>query len=271
MPSKAVRLPGRIQRILNESAWVKRFFITVPKQLSFSPGQSVALSIPDLCDARGPIKRMFSIVSLPEKTELEFCIAITPKPSFSSSIAELPVGSEVIVEGPFGIFTLKESEFPTTFTERNFESQPDAPIRHQNKESPIPSFIAAGTGIAPIICMIRTLVREGKKGIQLLYGFRTQEDFLYKEELEKYAAANVIILTTSASRVEHTNKQENSKKIENTIPNNEKIGRITQYLNTLKNNGQQIYICGPPEMVKDTIATLLEIGFAKEKIKREQW
>ncbi len=271
MPSKVVRLSGRIQHILNEGPRVKRFFITVPEKLSFSAGQSVALSIPNLCDARGPIKRMFSIVSIPEKTELEFCIAITPPPSFSSSIAELPVGSEVIIEGPFGIFTLKESKplltsaFEVSKTANEFHVQP------QLQALQLPSFIAAGTGIAPIMCMIRTLACEGKKGLHLLYGFRTTEDFLYKEELEKYAAANVIFLTTSASRLENTHIKENIKPAESTTPSIAKIGRITQYLNTIKNIGQQVYICGPPEMVKDTVAELLETGFTKEQITREQW
>ena len=122
-----------IVRVIDESPKVKRFFLQLEnrKEFSFVAGQNSALSIPGLVNQEGnPIKRLYSIASHPTSEELEFCIAVYPAPSFSSSLASLAVNQSVIVEGPFGIFKL------TT------------PVRDQT------TFIAAGTGIAPLMCML---------------------------------------------------------------------------------------------------------------------
>ncbi len=94
----------------------------------------------------------------------------------------------------------------------------------------------------------------------LFYRFKNQEDFLFKEELENCAKENKkFTLVTSVSNPSTTWKGETERV--HTI--------IKKYVSTAEN--KEIYICGPPQMVDETISNLLTQGFTKEQIHREVW
>lgn len=231
---------GSVSRIIDASQRVKLLFLTLDrrKEFSFVPGQNVALMIPGVLNEKGvPVKRLYSIVSTPDSEELEFCFTVYPEPSFSNKLARLKPGDQLQVEGPFGIFKLQPPK-------------PDV------------TFIAAGTGIAPILCMIRTLVKQKfPHPMQLFFGFRTLADFLYQQELEKYARQANIKLITSISSPDVPLAQWQGYR-----------GRITDvFPKLLQNTGQEVYICGPPAMVKDTTALLIKMGFKSNQIRKEQW
>ncbi len=228
---------GVLVRIVSESSLVKRFFISLKSEergnFVFVSGQNLVLSIPGAVDEKNRvIKRVFSIASTPSDELIELCIAINPAPSFSNTLASLSEGSTLFVEGPFGQFVL---------------SPPKERV----------SFIAGGTGIAPLLCMIRSLIKQGFSGrMDLLFGFRTAQDYLYRSEIEEYSKRNVQ-LTASASR------DGNWQGLK---------GRITQFLvSAITNTGQEVYVCGPPDMVKQTLVVLKRIGFTDTQIKKEQW
>lgn len=231
-------------RVVVESSRVKRFFIALKSEASeeskkrtefvFVPGQNVVLSISGVVDEKNHIiKRVFSIVSTPFDELIELCVALTPKPSFSSALSDLAIGSALTVEGPFGQFVLGQPKNHVTF-------------------------IAGGTGIAPLLCMIRSLIKKDFSGsIELFFGVRSFEDYLYRAELENYAKNNGLRISVCASRdASWTGLQ----------------GHITDFLpQMLENKGQLVFVCGPQEMIKDTLAVLKKIGFADEQVKKEAW
>ncbi len=126
-------------------------------------------------------------------------------------------------------------------------------------------FIAAGSGISPIMGMIRSLLfAEPKSRITLLYGSRTEQDIIFREALDRLQAQYPKQLS-----VLHTLSK----------PSPEWAGRkgrisaelITEQLQQLRRNLLPIeaYICGPSEMMAMAIETLQAAKLPKEKIHTE--
>jgi len=84
--------------------------------------------------------------------ERNICFTIKNTGRFTKTTLNLKAGEEVIVDGPFGIFALKDN----------------------GKDS---VFIAGGVGITPFFSMIKdNLFKEKKRDILLIYGSKTKED-----------------------------------------------------------------------------------------------
>ena len=173
------------------------------------------------------IKRPYSISSSPSEKDY---IEITSKRFgvFSTYLDELAeIGEEVKIQGPFGLFTYNNEEF--------------------NKAI----FIAAGSGIAPIRGIIKTILG---KNIELYYSVKTEEDVIYKNEIESW------------------NKNKNFKsKIIFTRENGKRIDEGFLKENIKFDDKTLFYVCGPPAFVKDIVEILKKIGAKQERIKTERF
>lgn len=216
------------------TASISLFTIQVQEAtFSFIAGQFMMLS---MTPERG-LARAFSVCSSPEKkNELEFCMKINPSSVVSEKLERSPLKTKVHLRGPFGMFTL----------------QPTA------KEI---VFIAGGTGIAPIRSMISLLLHQKTQNkIWLFYRFKTQEEYLFKEELESFAQRHKnfkLILSVSNPAPEWRHETERVQSV------------ITKYIKDPSK--AECYICGPPPMVKDLMEELPDLGFVPESIHREAW
>lgn len=115
----------------------------------------------------GQDHRAYSIASAPAyRAAGEFEIAVTRVADgpVSSALHELPVGSEVELDGPWGFFT--------------HDSLPSMPA----------VFVGTGTGLSPLRAMLQEDLTksEGAQRV-LLFGCRTQHDILWEEELSAWA------------------------------------------------------------------------------------
>lgn len=230
-------IKARIKEIKKISERLKIFKIHSKEieDFKFEPGQFVIFSSDAFLDENNKlVRRAYTIANAEhEKEYLEFCIA---KQTYFSKFLfeEIEEGDIINIEGPFGRFKLKEIEDNITF-------------------------IAGGTGIAPMISFIRTLLKKRfDKNIWLFYSVRNSEDLAYKEELEKYKQENEkfhLILTC-------TRECENWKG---------KTGRITQFLEEYIKTNRPCYICGPPAMDKAIKEKLKELGVKEENIHSEIW
>ncbi len=233
-----VRAKIESMRDYSESLRVFRLKLA-DESFSFAPGQFVMLSIPGLADSNGrKISKAYSIASSPhEKGFLELCIAHYPNGALSIPLFRLPVGSEVVVTGPYGMFRLKKPVYPGT------------------------AFIAGGTGLAPIISMLRYLYGTGyHEPLWLFYSMSEPELFMFRDELLGCQKNNSLKLVAS------TSKPDSGWRFEK--------GRVTD---TFSRHAASIpkdsrfYLCGPPMMVADTVIMLEQLGYKKEKIHMEKW
>ena len=226
---------SKILKIIQEAPEVKTLVIECPDDFSFQPGQFVMLSLPD----NPKFAKAYSISSSPLKKrviEITFKIESYPKEEepkhLTPRLGKCKPGQELIIKGSYGKFILGES-----------------------KSSYI--FISAGTGIAPLMSMIRyCLDKSLKKDITLINSNRTPEAIIYKKELQELSSKINLIQTITQPQSEWKGHK----------------GRIDKHL--LRENlkpGALIYICGPKEMVLTTKQYLKDLSIADEQIRVELW
>ena len=159
---------GKIIRIEQEAAQTRRFWIQLPEMGSFDfkPGQFVTLDLP-IHEKLNKRIRSYSIASWPDGTNvIELVIVLLEGGAGTNYLFnEVTVGSELIVRGPQGIFTLPDAIEKDLF------------------------FICTGTGIAPFRSMSHHILNcnVAHKNIFLIFGCRQFDDCLYRRELTELA------------------------------------------------------------------------------------
>jgi ferredoxin-NADP reductase len=236
-----VKLTGKISRIAQQTPTVRSYTIDLPKGTEFTylPGQFVSVRFTNGGTVHGP--RSFSISSSPtERNSIELTIKKTGE--FTTALWELTEGHELQLTGPFGLFYLD----PDKARDRDI------------------CFIAGGTGIAPLLSMLRWAQDKGLPNrFILLYSVRTAEDVIYALELaERSAASENLTAVITLTRQEHAK----GWKGEYGRINADKIHR---YIPNLKQT--DFFICGPPEMVNAVVKTLFDLGVERGHVKIERW
>ncbi len=200
-----------------------------PADFNFTPGQFVQVTVPD---PEKKIFRSYSLLSIPEDPTLDVCIKIVPGGKASTLFAECAVGDTFDMRGPLGHFQLPK----------------DLLGAH---------FVATGAGIAPIMSMIRAQLAERPIPLSLLFGMRVPEDICLETELLALSKKHPeLSLTYCLSRTTQLDQPWQAS------------GRVTAYLKEM-NEGEHLFICGSPEMVKEVRSIYLERGIEKERIHLE--
>lgn len=221
---------GIVKKIIQETPDVKTFHITAPeggKLFEHMPGQCAMISVPGVGEG------MFSIPSSPTNTEyMEFSIKMCG--CLTSWLHSMEEGQMVTVRGPLG------NHFPvdTAFKGKDI------------------LVIGGGIGMAPVRSVVRYMMdnREDYGQIDVVYGARSTGDLVYFEEMSQ-----------EWPKVPNTN-------IHLTIDREEEgwdghVGFVPNYVKELNFSTDKIVImCGPPIMIKFTLAGLMELGFSREQV-----
>lgn len=213
-----------------------------PTGFEYLPGQYLTLR-PTIANKKEP--RAYSLSSSPYlDPDLEVTIKRLPNGLVSNYLWEnLRPGDELEVFPPLGHFTV----------------QP-APARSLQY-----FFIAAGSGITPIMSMLRSILfAEPKSKILLLYGSRDQEHIIFRDRLDELTQ-------------KHSGRLEVLHTLSRPLPGWEgRVGRLSGdwIASELQRIRQRLlpieaYICGPTEMMEMATQTLLESKLPKEKIHLE--
>ena len=221
---------GVITDIREETPDVKTFRVNAPgggKIFEHMPGQCAMLSIPGVGEA------MFSITSSPTNTEfMEF--SIKKCGCVTEWLHSMEVGQEITIRGPYG------RPFPvdTEFAGHDL------------------LFVAGGIGLAPLRSVINYCrhYRDRYGKIDIVYGSRSKQDLVdYKEIIDEWAndtGVNVH-LTIDREQPEWDGH----------------VGFVPNYVKELGFTTDKIAVlCGPPIMIKFTLAGLQELGFDKTQV-----
>ncbi len=197
------------------------------KPFEHLPGQCAMVSIPGVGES------MFSITSSPTNTEyMEF--SIKKCGCVTEVIHALEVGSQITVRGPYG---------------RNF------PVEEDFKGKDL-LFIAGGIGLAPLRSVINYVrhYRENYGKVVIVYGARSMDDLVDIEEI----------------KTEWVNEKDFDVYL--TIDREQEgwdghVGFVPSYVKELGlDKNMTAVLCGPPIMIKFTLAGLLELGFEKNRV-----
>ncbi len=220
---------GVVTSIRIDTPDVKTFRVeslTGEKPFIHKPGQCAMLSIPGVGEA------MFSITSSPTQEYMEF--SIKKCGCVTEWLHSMDIGQQITIRGPYGNAFPVDTEF-------------------KGKDM---LFIAGGIGLAPLRSVINYCrhYRENYGKIDIVYGSRSVQDLVDYEEIinewSKDAGVNVH-LTIDKEQPEWSGH----------------VGFVPNYVKELGFTTDKIAIlCGPPIMIKFTLAGLEEIGFDKTQI-----
>ena len=156
----------KIQEIYKETDDCSVVSFTVPKELEeefkFNQGQHLTLK----ADINGEdVRRSYSLCSSPMDHKWRVAVKLIPGGKFSTFVNDhLKTGDELEVMAPSGTFGVSV--------------QPDKAKNYL--------FFAAGSGITPVLSMIKThLKSEPNSTCKLFYVNKTAKSIIFKEELEQ--------------------------------------------------------------------------------------
>ncbi len=230
--TSAAEIPVEVRSVKREGR-VCRLVVALladPSAMVFKPGQYVNFVLPGL-----PV-RPYSMASVSGSATLEFHIEHQDNGFVSDYIARyLHAGDRFSVRGPFG----------------------DAYLRPEEK-GPLVA-IAAGTGLAPLVSIIRSaIITTPERRLTLIYAEREKRHQYYLEELQRLAANTPILnvqLVVSADPPLSTLHNDS----------------ITQCLNQLSYSLQDasVYIAGSPVMVESVAKTVKLLGADQHRIRAD--
>jgi ferredoxin-NADP reductase len=155
-------------------------------------------------------------------------------------VDDLQLGHQVEVRGPVGRWFV-------------WEPSQSEPIQ----------LMAGGSGIVPLMSMIRTRERAGGTApMRLLYSVRTPDDRFYTEELDDLMARGRLDLQYVFTRNVPEGWPMRAGRI---------TGALVEELTIPAVDGPTVYVCGPTGFVEAATAPLLRLGHHASNVKTERF
>ncbi len=174
----------------------------------------------------------FSLSMVPNGQELR--ITVKEVGDFTRKVSEIPIGTQIIIDGPYGIFT-----------------------EWVNVSSKV-LFIAGGIGITPIRSLMEQMMTTQKDTV-LLYANRTEKDIVFHSEfmrlVQKYSAKIIHILSDDMKYIGEKG-QLDEEKIQRLVPD------VTS---------REVFLCGPPPMMEAVKHMLVGLGVPQSRIHFEKF
>jgi ring-1,2-phenylacetyl-CoA epoxidase subunit PaaE len=126
--------------------------------------------------------------------------------------------------------------------------------------------LAAGAGITPVLAMIKqALAHESNTTFTLVYGNRSPETIIFREELEDLKDRH--LGRFNLLHVLSRNEESSAPLFEGRITG-EKVKALSEKLFRPEETAH-VFLCGPGSMIKDARQALLDIGFTREQVHHE--
>ena len=230
MVEPLIPMVGVVTDIRTDTPDVKTFRVVGldgKKPFIHIPGQCAMLSMPGVGEA------LFSITSSPTNQDfLEF--SIKKCGCVTTWLHQMEVGQQVTLRGPYG------NGFPV---ETDFKGKDLV-------------FIAGGIGLAPLRSVINYVrhYRSNYGTVDIVYGSRSKEDLVdYQEILDEWCQEDGINVHLTIDREQ---------------PDwDGHVGFVPNYVKELGfDTSKTVVMCGPPIMIKFTLAGLEELGFGRDQV-----
>ena len=158
--TQAATYVGEITELNRLSPSTVSLAVEIPNrdELVFLPGQYVNIAVPGTEE-----RRSYSFSNAPDDKTLTFLVKLTPGGVMSTYLDErAKVGDLLSFTGPNGSFFLREGLGPALL-------------------------LAGGTGLAPILSILRRMRSNSSRPLHLIYGVNTDEDAVELDTLEHIA------------------------------------------------------------------------------------
>jgi ferredoxin-NADP reductase len=235
---------GTVVEIRQETPKAKSLILELPDWTTHLAGQHVDVRLTS--EDGYQAQRSYSIASPPGDKHLTLTVDRIEGGEVSPYLTdELRVGDRIELRGPIGGYFVWDA-------------------RDENNDGS-PLFLAAGgSGIAPLMAMVRHRANSGTTvPTRLLYSSRSYEEIIYREELDRLPANDPSL------RVIHTLTRRRP-------PNWMGYGRridLAMLADTAWPPAKKplAFTCGPTALVEAVADYLLELGYEPERIKTERF
>jgi benzoate/toluate 1,2-dioxygenase reductase component len=220
--TQAATFTGTLVELTRLSATTVRFCVEIPNrsELAFLPGQYVNITVPGTDQTRS-----YSFSNAPHEDRLTFLVKLTPGGLMSGYLDQrAAVGDTITFTGPHGSFFLREADRPVLM-------------------------LAGGTGLAPILAMLRKMRADGsRRKVHLIYGVKTDADVVELDQLTEIGSA-LTGFTWDHCVSDPATRAANQGRVMTLI-------RPTH----LYDGDVAVYLCGPPAMVESVRSHVTDTG-----------
>jgi ferredoxin-NADP reductase len=231
---------GEVTELVQETPRVASLVLKMPDWRGHLPGQHVDVRV--TAEDGYQAERSYSIASAPEDSRIAITVERLDDGEVSPYlVGEVRVGDKVELRGPIGgYFVWKAGD-----------------------ERPL-LLVAGGSGIAPLMAMIRHRAAIGSMTpTRVLYSSRSQEDVIYKPELDRLASAgDGLAVAHTLTRKQPEGWAGYSRRIDTAM-----LAEVAWP----KAQVPIVYVCGPTPLVESVATLLVDMGYDPASIKTERF
>ena len=237
------RLSWRLAEVIEvrpETDRVVTLALEVPDWDGHLPGQHVDVRLTAEDGYRA--ERAYSIASSPDGGRIELAVERLEDGEVSPYLAgELRPGDQLELRGPVGGYFVWEP----------------------GRGGPL-LLVAGGSGVAPLMAMVRYRAATGREvPARLLYSSRTEEDVIFREELDRLAdAGDGLTVTHALTRAQPPGWAGYARRIDAVML--EEVG-------WRPGERPLIYVCGPTRLVEAVAGDLVALGHDPVRVKTERF
>jgi ferredoxin-NADP reductase len=237
------RLSWRLAEVLEvrpETGRVVTLALEVPDWDGHLPGQHVDVRLTAEDGYRA--ERAYSIASAPDGGRIELAVERLEDGEVSPYLAgELRPGDQLELRGPVGGYFVWEP----------------------GRGGPL-LLVAGGSGVAPLMAMVRhRAAAGGQVPARLLYSSRTREDVIFREELERLAAAgDGLTVTHALTRAQPPGWAGYARRID---------AVMLEQVGWRPGERPLIYVCGPTRLVEAVAGDLVALGHDPARVRTERF
>lgn len=228
---------AKVARLRDLTYDIKEVYMELlePGEIKFRAGQFIQFKVPEYELTDEPVYRAYSMSSAPsDPKHVEIEVRLVPNGICTTYVHKfLKEGDDVIINGPYGEFFLRD-------TDRDIV------------------FVAGGSGNAPVKAIVQDMIDKGiKRKSTYFFGARSKRDLFLVEdmrELEKKLPNFSYVPALSEPLPEDDWKGE--------------MGLITEVLARFMKSGENVeaYLCGSPGMIDACIKVFREKGVPEDLI-----
>ena len=237
------RLSWRLAEVVEvrpETDRVVTLALEVPDWDGHLPGQHLDVRLTAEDGYRA--ERAYSIASSPDGGRIELAVERLEDGEVSPYLAgELRPGDQLELRGPVGGYFVWEP----------------------GRGGPL-LLVAGGSGVAPLMAMVRYRAATGREvPARLLYSSRTEEDVIFREELDRLAdAGDGLTVTHALTRAQPPGWAGYARRIDAVML--EEVG-------WRPGERPLIYVCGPTRLVEAVAGDLVALGHDPVRVKTERF
>ena len=242
----AVRLYRTVWRlaevigVVPETPRTRSLLLEVPEWEGHKAGQHVDVRL--TAEDGYQAQRSYSIASAPEDERLTLVVERLEDGEVSPYLTDvLRAGDELELRGPIGGWFTWEA-----------------------REGGLLLLVAGGSGIAPLMAMIRhRAAARSDAPTRLLYSSRSREDAIYAEELDRLAAEDgALDVFHTFTRSQPPGWTGYSRRIDREML--EEVGWPSE-------EHPLVFVCGPTPLVETVATVLVELGHNPARVKTERF